>query len=353
MTLCINSGLKHAPTSDGSSASTDSIELEDPEPEPDQTFTLDLSDPTNPVLHDQIEIKERPDSVSVSHDGRWLAIAYNNKGAGSQTPIGIYRIRDGKVVSQNYPEIADFDAANNHIISAKWHPSENTLAMINETRATVFFGKVQASGNTVTLERWGNEVSTGKAPFIGRFTNDGKHFIVNNLYWGPDVKGRWTEAPASTIVNIRLAHFEKDGEPVHAMSSQVLTRSASEGFAVSPDGSLVAAVNMERSWLPYEDERQSWFSSITLIHRDPETGQMFEGHTTPYYSVLPEMAVFDASGKYLAVVNYDHYNHDEPGGSVDFFKLVKDPLNKKPKMLVQTRYSVPVQHGAHDMILVD
>ncbi len=40
---------------------------------------------------------------------------------------------------------------------------------------------------------------------MGRFTPDGRHFIVNNLYWGSDVEGTWTEAPKGSINSIRLA----------------------------------------------------------------------------------------------------------------------------------------------------
>lgn len=313
---------------------------------------INLSDPTNPVQHDQIEIQERPDSVSVSHDGRYLAIAYHNQGAGEETPIGVYRIRDGKVIAQHYPEVPGFDLSK-RIISAKWHPQKNILALINEPDATVRFVELQESSNTVSFRSWGNEISIGKAPFIGRFTEDGKHFLVNNLFWGSDVQNQWSEAPRGTIANITLENFVRDGEPVHSITSQVLVGPSPEGFAVSPDGRYVAAVNMERSWLTYDDDRQTWFSSISLIERNPDTGEMTYLHTTPYYAVLPEMAVFDASSQYLAVVAYDQYDRNEAGGSVDFFKIVLDPLDRNRKMLVQTRYSVPVQHGAHDMVLVD
>lgn len=313
---------------------------------------VDLADPRSPKQHDQIEIKSHPDSVSVSHDGKYLAIAYRNRGAGQETPIGIYRIKDGKVTAQHYPTIEGFDTSN-RLISAQWHPKENILALVNESKATIRFVEIKENSNEVIAEDWGNEVSIGKGPFLGRFSSDGKHYLANNLYWGSDVKGRWTEAPRGTVVNITLNHYQKDGQPMHALTSQVLTGPSPEGFALSPDGKYVAVVNMERSWLPYDDERQTWFSSITLIERDPKTGTMNELHTTPYYAILPEMAVFDASGRYLAVVAYDQYTHGSKEGSVDFFKLVYDPLDKQRKMLVQTPYSVPVQRGAHDIILVN
>ena len=311
---------------------------------------IDLSNPKEPKQVRTIDIPERPTSVNVNHNGTLLAISYHQKGAGKETPLIIYRINGQNVTQVAAPTLDGWDFTH-EMMDVSWHPTKNILGVINASDATVRFLEVSRNGKTV--EQWGNVISIGKKPFIGRFTKDGKHFLVNNVYWGSDVKSYWSSAPRGTIVNIHLEHFEKDGQPVHSMTSQMLVGASPESFAVSPDGRYVAAINMERSWLTYDDERRTWFSSITLIERDPKTGAMTELHTTPYYAVLPEMAVFDASSQYLAVVAYDQFDHGEVEGSVDFFKLVHDPLDKNRKMLAQTRYSVPVQRGAHDMVVVD
>jgi hypothetical protein len=314
--------------------------------------SIDISDPLNPTMHQQYQIKERPDSISINHDGSLLAITYHNKGNGGETPLGIYQVKNGKVTSSHFPSLKNI-TKDDRLISAQWHPSRNILALVNNTKASVSLIEVSLAENNVSTQLWGNEVSVGKSPFIARFSQDGKHLLVNNLYWGPDVEGQWTEAPKGTIVNITLNHFTKNNSPIHSLTSQVMVGPSPEGFALSPDDRLVAAINMERSWLPYSDPRQTWFSSISLIERDPETGVMNHLHTTPYYAVLPEMAVFDSSSQYLAVVAFDQFIHNEKEGSVDFFKIVYDPLDSKRKMLVQTPYSVPVQRGAHDIILVE
>ena len=317
------------------------------------TLTIvDIRNPKKPKTIDQQAILERPLSVNINKDGTLLAVSYHQQGAGSDTPISLHKIARGKILSTSTPEIPGWTQGE-ELIDVVWHPQKNILAMINTTDASVRFMTVKDNKKDFSLEPWGNVISVGKKPFIGRFTKNGEHFLVNNLFWGEDVAGHWTEAPRGTIANIHLAHIKKNGSPVHSLTSQVLVGPSPEGFAVSPDGRFVASVNMERSWLPYDDARQTWFSSITLINRDPKTGAMTELDTTPYYGVLPEMAVFDASSQYLAVVKYDHYDHSKPGGAVDFFKIVHDPLDKQRQMLVQTNYSVPVQHGAHDMMLVE
>lgn len=223
---------------------------------------------------------------------------------------------------------------------------------MNENAAEVGFVRVVPQGNEFELQPWGNVVQIEKAPYMARFTPDGRHLIVNNLYWGPDVEGRWSEAPHGSVVSIRLeAGTQPDGSPRHALVSRAMTGVSPEGLAISPNGRYVVTTNLERSYLPYDDDRITWFSSLSLMTLDPQTGQLNHVADYPYDGILPEAAAFDASSQYLAVVNYDHFDDQVEGGSIDFWRIASDPLNPHPH-LVQTRYSVPVTRGAHSMVLL-
>jgi DNA-binding beta-propeller fold protein YncE len=349
---------------DGSGRFAYVIETFSPRPKPigrpsQQTFAdlsvgnlltiVDLKDKANPTVVDSVLVLDRPDSVSVTGNGRWLLITYYPSKTDDRS-LGLYELSDGKIVRNFYPEITTWKKSD-RIIFAAWHPNNKQFALINNTRAEVAFFSFDSKTGAVT--QWGNTVSVGKSPFMGRFTKDGKHFLVNNLFWGPDVEGTWNEAPRGTIINIRLAIAESGKSVRHALTSQVLVGASPEGFAVSNDGRYVASANMERSWLPYDDNRQSWFSSLTLVERDSQTGAMNAVHTLPYDGILPESLVFDTSGSYLAVTTFDHYDHDHKGGAIDFFKIVHDPLDSKNKMVMKTRWSVPVTHGPHTMVLIE
>ena len=61
--------------------------------------------------------------------------------------------------------------------------------------------------------------------------------------------------------------------------------------------------------------------------------------------------MFDASGRFLAVATFDH-DDDRRRGSVDFWRIARDPLDPERLELVKTGYSVPVTRGAHSMVLV-
>lgn len=314
-------------------------------------LVFDLSNPTRPTKVQEMEIAERPDSVSISRDGSLVAVVLNPQGAGTETPLAIIPLSNGRLGQPVYPTVPRLPRGQ-RLIHAEWHPTEDVLALVNEDAATVGFVRVMGQANTFELQPWGNVVQVEKAPYMARFTPDGRHVIVNGLYWGPDVEGRWSEAPRGSVVSIRLeAGTQADGSPRHALVSRAMTGVSPEGLAISPNGRYVVTTNLERSYLPYNDDRITWFSSLTLITLDPQTGQLNRVADYPFDGILPEAAAFDASSQYLAVVNYDFFDDRTQGGSIDFWRIASDPLNPQP-MLVQTRYSVPVTRGAHSMVLV-
>ncbi|NEQ96458.1 MAG: lactonase family protein, partial [Cyanothece sp. SIO2G6] len=317
----------------------------------DRLQVFDLANPTQPTLVQDVAIAERPDSISLNSDGSLIAMSFHPAGAGRETPLAIIPFRNGQLGDPVYPAVPNFDREE-RIIHAEWHPSQNILTLVNETTAKVSFVQVIPQGNSWEIQPWGNVVQAEKAPYMARFTPDGRYLLVNGLYWGADVAGRWTEAPRGSMVSIRLEDgIQADGSPRHALVSRSMTGVSPEGFAISPNGQLVVTTNLERSYLPYDDDRITWFSSLSLITLDPETGQLRHIADYPYDGILPEAATFDASGQYVAVANYDHFDDRIQGGSIDFWRIAADPLDPQP-MLVQTRYSVPVTRGAHSMVLV-
>ncbi|MDB9526255.1 hypothetical protein PN498_09675 [Oscillatoria sp. CS-180] len=244
---------------------------------------FDLADPTQPTLVQDLAIAERPDSVSINADGSLLAVTFHPAGAGSETPIALIPFNNGQIGEPIYPTIPGFPLGE-RLIHAEWHPSQNVLALANETAGEISFVEVVGQ----ELRAWGNVVQAAKAPYMVRFTPDGRYAIANALYWGADVEGRWTEAPRGSIVSIRLeAGTQADGSPRHALVSWAITGVSPEGIAISPDGRYIVTTNLERSYLPYDDERITWFSSLSLLTLDSETGQLRHVGDYPYDGILP------------------------------------------------------------------
>ncbi len=314
-------------------------------------FVFDLSNPTRPTRVQELAIAERPTSVSINHDGSLVSVTFHPSGAGTKTPLALIPFSNGQLGQPIYPLVPRLPQGD-ELVHAEWHPTQEVLALVNNTGAEVSFVRVVRQGANFELQLRGNVVQVEKFPFIARFTPDGRHVIVNNLFWGADVEGTWSEAPRGSVVSIRLeAGTQADGSPRHALISRAMTGVSPEGLAVSPNGRYVVTTNLERSYLPYDDKRITWFSSLSFITLDPQTGQLNHVADYPFDGILPEAAVFDASSQYLAVAKYDDFDDRIQGGAINFWRIAVDPLNPQP-MLVQTRYSVPVTRGAHSMVLV-
>lgn len=310
---------------------------------------FDLADPTAPRLVQQVVTPERPDAVRVSGDGALVAVTFNPAGAGRATPLALYPFADGVLGDPSTPEIPGWDLDDGRLMDIDWHPTEPILAMIDEAQNTLRFARVT---DDLRIAPFGNVVDVERTPFRVEFTPDGNHVVVNAVYWGSDIAGRWIEAPRGSVLTVRMnAETRDDGTVRHAFVSRVKTGVSPEGLAVSPDGRWVATTNLERSYLPYGDTRITWFSSITLAALDQATGQLTKVGTFNYDGILPEAAVFDNSGSYLAVANYDHFDDRRAGASIDFWRIQNDPLDRANVQLIKTEHSVPVTRGAHSMVI--
>ncbi len=307
---------------------------------------IDLADLSAPAVVDTADIGNRLDGLSISPDGRMVAVAlHQNDGRG----IAFVTLEDGQfgnVTHANLPAITETDRVS-HV---EWHPTSDFLAIHTVDDARVHFARVARTGGTVAVEPWGNAVLTSKYPFMGRFTPDGSHYLSVGLYWGPDVPGIWTEAVDGDVMSIRFdASGEGDRGPRHLIVGRSITGASPEGIAISPNGEWAVTTNLEVSYAPADDERHTPYSSLSLIHIDPATRKLTTVGTYYYDGILPEAATFDASGNYVAVVNFDQHVGGAEGGSIDFWRLV---TGEEPK-LVQTRTSVPVPHGPHSTTLIN
>ncbi|MEL6977440.1 MAG: hypothetical protein AAGM38_02030 [Pseudomonadota bacterium] len=310
----------------------------------DRMFVVDLADPATPEVVQTIETFERPDAVRIAPSGDLVAVTYHPSGAGAETPLALYPFADGRLGAPATPVIEDWDLNAGRLIDVDWHPTEPVLALLDERGATLRFAEVGADRS---LTPFGNVVAIERAPYRVEFTPDGRHAVANALYWGEDIAGRWIEAPRGSVLTVRMNAETSEEGARHALVSRVTTGVSPEGLAVSPDGRWVATTNLERSYLPYDDPRITWHSSITLAALDPETGVLTHKGEFPYDGILPEAAVFDNSSAYLAVVTYDHFDDRRDGGSVDFWRIDADPLEPQTVRLVKTEHSVPVARGAH------
>ncbi|WP_422081565.1 beta-propeller fold lactonase family protein [Ulvibacterium sp.] len=311
---------------------------------------FDITDLRSPKLIETKDIGTRPVGVSVSPDGNWLAIGFYSNGTKNLGLIPFTNGRLGKVFHFTIPNVDAETAAN----EVDWHPSGEYLAAVMQNADQIVFVKPNLSKDIPTIEAYGNVVGTGKFPMKGDFTPDGKHYVTTCLYWGSDVDGTWIEAPRGQLNSIRFDSDPTDGKTLHSNISTAETSISPEGFAISNDGTLIVTTNLERSYLPYEvdgaEPRMTWYSSLSLVSLDQETGKLKHLNDFYFQGILPEAIVFDASDNYLAVAVFDNFDDTVKGGRIDFWRVVRE--KGELPFLVKTDHSVSVTRGAHSMTLV-
>ncbi|MDX2242171.1 MAG: beta-propeller fold lactonase family protein [Leptolyngbyaceae cyanobacterium bins.302] len=132
----------------------------------------------------------------------------------------------------------------------------------------------------------------------------------------------------------------------HRVIETATTDIAPEGLTISPDGTLVVTVNMRGSLFPQGSSRFTRESSLSLLTLDRQSGKLTKIDDYPFEGILPESAVFDVKGNYLAVAVYDYFT-SKPEGAVEFWQVVRKPAPTLKPM----NQRIDVGRGAHQVVV--
>ncbi|MEL6478263.1 MAG: hypothetical protein AAFR17_13125 [Pseudomonadota bacterium] len=314
---------------------------------------IDVSDLSAPRVIGSFEVGIRPMGVSVSPDGRTLVLATKTP----NTPLTFVTFADGTFGDAvqlpfdgltEIPELPDKGMLPHH---AEWHPEADIVAVTFALRNQLRFYRVErdADGSVTGITQWGNPVVTTKWPMLGKFSNDGRHFITNDLKWGPDVEGFYVNAPGSQLTSIRLADLDA-AEPRHIIVSGVEVPRHAESIAVANAGDLIATLNIGQTWIEEGAPGHS-LSSLSLIAFDAATGQMRHLGDWEMEGILPEGVAFDADDSHLVAGIYEYEGPEPRASALEFWRIQRQP-GLDPR-LVPTGYAIPTGPGAHSLIVVN
>lgn len=234
---------------------------------------------------------------------------------------------------------AAIDSSSN-ISDITWHPSGDFVAFTLDNSNEVGLYKVlRDAGKVKNVELVGKPIKVGVDPSFGEFSADGKHYFVL------DSKGK--QGNASEPGEIHVVDFSMDGSVEHKVASKAATGVNTGSFAISPDGTLLVAVNAAKSDAPWTTAGAGTGSSLTLFKIGAD-GSLAKVADYPFAGIYPRSVAFDKDGANLAVSVFEYLEFGLGNGGVEFWTVTKGdtPSLKKQEAKIN------VGKGAHTIRVI-
>jgi DNA-binding beta-propeller fold protein YncE len=307
---------------------------------------VDLAIPSQPKIIESVAVGRNPEHISISPDGQLLAVNLQEKGR----ELLIVKLQpDGRLGKRFYfPISSEGTRMDNQ--TATWHPSGKYLAMTQDKNGRVgFYQVITAENGNIQVTPYSQPLEVGNHLTHPRFTADGGFLLVCDLKWSTKSQPQlnFLMNPPGEAIAIK---FEPESGQLPTITSRVEVGLSPEGFALSPDNSLLATVNMRRTYLP--NYVPAWrgkpYSSLSLVKFNSRSGQLTKVNEYGFEGLLPEQVTFDAEGNSLAVVIFNYRQPSPKTGAVEFWNVIP---GDKPR-LERTGYKIDVVRGAHDITLI-
>ncbi len=293
-------------------------------------YAIDLRDPFNPTILDQIKIQDLPLSIAVNPVSGQLLITAKEKGK----EVALIDWEEGRFGRPTYHDLK-LDTA--YVSHASWHPSGKYFGVTVEPNMTVNFYEMQ---NKHSFRKFGQAVKAGSYPGAGHFSKNGQYYLLPDLQWDKSYQTK------GYMLSVKFDSLSKQ----HQLADKVEVGISPEGFALSPKGNLVAVSNMGTNFMPSGAPIFGKSASITLLHFDETTGDFKVQDTQSWPGILPEGIAFDNAGEMLAVSSFDRLDITRRGGYVSFWKVeeIKDGKFK----LFNTGFQASITRGAHHIEVI-
>ena len=305
---------------------------------------VDISDPSEPEILQEVQLATNPSAVSVSPDEDSVAVGFggleNNYASGDDfDSLALLPVEGSRVGEPTYFDVENTEGQLADVLEVEWHPAGDFLALTINDSEVAFF-KAVWSREEPQLEPFGERFTEGTEFTEGVFSPDGDHFIIEDVMWGEGTTG-FLFNRRGTLISIR---FDESGN--HEIVSTARVGVSREGLAMSPDGTLIATVNMRRTYLqdalPVYPARAR--SSVSLVEFNSASGELTTADEYFYEGLLPEDAVFDAEGESSAVTIYNYAEEFPEEGVMEFWNVTEEGDGPP---LERTDFTLPVVRGPH------
>jgi hypothetical protein len=327
---------------------------------------VNMVNPSSPIVASTTDDLLFPLSVSINNAGNLLAINELNPQLGGQ--ISFFPVANDGTLGQkkSFPYALLGVPADPNVPAqrgrgllsfySQWDPTGNYVAVNFQDRRNlqgegeVRFFKVVKDGNTVTaLEPHGGPQITGKFPFSGRWSPNGKYYLTNDLYWGFDVPQFFiTEAPST----ITVISFDASQSANHSVLGKTETGGVSEGICINNEGNLVATANMRGSSLLPALALFTRNSSVSLLSFNQNTGSLQKlSELELDGAILPEGISFDNTSENIVIATFDNFQPNSTNrtgkGSIDFIEV--QGMGSQKTLKYKTR--IVTGRGPHGIVV--
>jgi hypothetical protein len=307
--------------------------------------TIGLSaDGPRPIRQDHVGTD--PVSVHAAPSGSWLAIATRD----AASPLTFVTLDHGIPVEIRRPPLTlpavPRPSNATGFTYARINPDGRRIA-VHLASTHVILGEIELDdADRPSGVRFGTPLAAGRYISIGRWSADGRHYIVADTDWGPEPGDSLRAGPG------RLIAIACDALEGRIVSSATVSYGP-EGFEANRAGDLFIVVNMERTFAPEHfpftliPRRKQ--ASLSLVAFDAATGALrtLDGPVA-FDAVLPEDAVFDRDGDLIAVAVFHDRVEAPADGWIELFAVDRTTIPR----LARTGQRIRVPRGAHDLAVV-
>lgn len=301
-------------------------------PDGQRLYVVDIVNLANPKVKFQFPVGKNPTSIDVYKNELMISTSVPGK------ELVFYEVDDsGKPTRALYlPSTLD---STNRIIDLTWHPTGNFLAVTLEaTKELALYKIIRDAGKLKNIEMVGKPFKVGANPTSGKFSDDGKFYYVM------DTKGAMGKATGNG--DLHVVEFSTEGSGEHKVTSTTPVGLNPGAFAISPDGSMVVAVNSGKSGMSWDKEGAGTSSSLSLYKL--AAGVLTKVSDYPFMGIMPQSVAFDKDGSNVAVAIYEYLDFGRRTGGVEFWSVAKGDAPSLTKQLGK----ISVERGCHTLRII-
>lgn len=226
-----------------------------------------------------------------------------------------------------------------------WHPGGDFLAYINQETHEIGLIKVLRDGPTqkiIRLEQYGTPLKIAGLPTHGKFTPDGKYFLVL------DKKKEAENSSGAEKGEIFVIKFNLEDASSHFLLSKAEVEENPSSFVIHPQGNWIIVSNHKRSFEDPEKSSLTAQSSLSVLSFSVN-GTIQNTGNVNIEGILPFSLGFDKTGQNIALGIFQYLSFGHTFGGIEFYKFTPERTTKLEKQ----KAKIATSKGIHAIKVIE